>query len=229
MNTVLWTLIILGILCLTITILWFTYPKSKSFFESLGSLFTLVSSILALTIFLQFYVELEKAKSDNKQKRTEEKAKFNSRMTALGSELVNNIRLCNLYVAEKENNLKGIEVPSILFDYSVMNNMIINGDITSHKLRAELSSLLAQMIALNNLIQTQQQLMIFKNFAPNERQDALKMRTITIMIFFHSKIPLIKNQLIKTEPLFTEFWNEPEKFLDEKYLKENFLPDALIR
>jgi fucose permease len=222
-------LITLGILCVTIIILWFACPLSRSFFESLGSLFTLISSLLALTVFLNFYIEIEKAKNENEQKRKEEKMKFNSRMTALGSEIVNNIQLCDLFESERENHINGNEVPNLYFEYSVMSNMIINGDITYHKFRAELTSLILQMKSINNLILSQQQLMIFKNFAPTEKYEALKNRTINSMKLLHSKVPIIKDQLVSTQPLFEEFWENPDKFIDEQYLKEKMIPEALIR
>lgn len=224
-----WTLIILACICVTVAIFWFANTKTKKFIVDIGPLLSVISSLLALTVFLQFYNEIEKTKNESQEKRQEEKARLNSKMVALGSEIINNIQLCNLFEAEKENQLKGIEVPNVFFEYSVMDNMIISGDITYHKLRSELSSLMAQMKSINRLIQTQQQLMIFKNFAPEDRQDALKQRTITSMILLHSKVPLIRQQLAATEPLFKELWNNPEKFIDENYLKDKMLPEALIR
>jgi hypothetical protein len=224
-----WTLIILACLCVTITIFWFNSPKAKKFIDDIGPLFSVISSLLALTVFLQFYNEIEKTKNESKEKRQEEKARLNSRMVALGSEIINNIQLCNLLEDEKENHLKGIEVPNVLFEYSVTDNLVVSGDITYHKLRSELTSLMAQMKSINNLIQAQQQLMIFKNFAPVDRQEALKQRTITSMALLHTKVPLIRQQLAATEPLFKELWNNPEKFIDEAYLKDKMLPEALIR
>ena len=224
-----WTLIILGLICFAISIFWFRDVRAKKFVTDIGPLLSIIATLLALTIFLQFYNEFEKTKKDNEVKKQEERAKLNSKMVALGSEIVNNIQLCNLFNDDKQRHLTGNEVPNIYFEYSVMNNMVINGEITHHKLRAELTSLISQMKSINSLIQTQQQLMIFKSFAPNENQVALKNRTIASMVLMHSKIPLIRHQLGETEPLFRELWNNPEKYIDEKYLKEQMLPEALIR
>lgn len=224
-----WSLIILALICLAISILWLSSTNAKKIIEEINPLFSVIATVLALTIFLQFYNEVKKVNDENQQKRLVEKARLNSKMVALGSEIINNIQLCNLYESEKENHLKGIEVPNIFFEYSVMNSMIINGDITYHKLRAELTSLMAQMKSINSLVQTQQQLMIFKNFASLDRQESLNQRTIASMTLFHSKVPLIKQQLIEVEPLFKELWNHPERYIDENYLKEKMIPEALIR
>lgn len=224
-----WSLIILVLICTTASVLWFSNVNAKNFIEDIGPLFSVIATLLALTIFLQFYNEFTKTKKEGEAKKQEEKARLNSKMVALGSEIINNIQLCNLFEAEKGNHLKGTEVPNIYFEYSVMNNMIINGDINHHKLRAELSSLIVQMKSINNLIQSQQQLMIFKNFAPADRQEALKQRTLTSMTLLHSKTPLIRQQLAETEPLFKDLWNNPEKFIDEKYLKDSMVLEALIR
>ena len=219
---VIFSLIILVIICVLVSILWFKKPSARKFIKDNGPLFSAIATLIALTVFIQFY-------RDNQEKSQEEMAKHNSKMVALGSEIINNVELCNLFEAEKEGHLKGVEVPNIFFEYSVMSSMIMNGDITHHKLRAELTSLKAQMESINRLIQTQQQLMIFKSFAPLDRQEALKQRTIVSMLLLHSKTPLIRQQLAATEPLFKEFWNNPEKYMDESYLKNNMLPEALIR
>lgn len=224
-----WTLIILGLICLAVSILWFSDESAKKFINEIGPLLSIIATLLALTIFLQFYNEFEKTKKDTKVRKQEERAKLNSKMVALGSEIINNIQLCNLFIEDKPRHLTGNEVPNIYFEYSVMNNMVINGEINHHKLRSELTSLISQMKSINSLIQTQQQLMIFKSFAPNENQDALKNRTITSMVLMHSKIPLIRHQLTEIEPFFKELWNNPEKFIDEKYLKEKMIPEALMR
>lgn len=224
-----WSLIILAIICIMASVLWFSNAKAKKFIEDVGPLFSVIATLLALTIFLQFYNEFSKTKKEDEAKKQEERVRLNSKMVALGSEIINDIQLCNLFEAEKGNHLNGTEVPNIYFEYSVMSNMVINGDINHHKLRSELASLITQMKSINNLVQSQQQLMIFKNFAPADRQEALKQRTITSMTLLHSKIPLIRQQLAETEPLFKDLWNNPQKFIDEKYLKDNMVPEALIR
>lgn len=224
-----WTLIILAIICIATSILWFCNEKIKKFIEDIGPLFSVIATILAVTIFLQFYNEFSKSKKEEETKKCEEKAKHNSKMVALGSEIINNIQICNLFESEKENHLTGIEVPNIYFEYSVMENMIINGDITHHKLRAEMTSLIIQMKSINNLIFSQQQLMLFKGFAPADRQETLKQRTIISMELLHSKIPLIRIQLTEAESLFREFWNNPKQYINEEYLKDNLLKEAPVR
>lgn len=224
-----WTLIILAIICITTSILWFCNDKANKFIEDIGPLFSVIATILAVTIFLQFYNEFSKSKKEEEIKRIEERARHNSKMVALGSEIINSIQICNLFESEKENHLKGEEVPNVYFEYSVSENMIINGDITHHKLRAELTSLIMQMKSINSLIFSQQQLMLFKGFASNDKQEALKQRTIISMELLHSKTPLIRQQLIKVEPLFRELWNNPEEYINEEYLKNNLLKEALVR
>jgi hypothetical protein len=220
---------IFGTLCISIIFSWFYSPYIKELILELNPLFSLIASLLALTIFLQFYYEFNKAKNERKEKIAEGKAKMNSKMVALGSEIINNIQLCNLFESDKERHLQGVEVPNVYFEHSVSENMIINGEITFHKLRSELGSLSTQMKSLNSLINSQKQLMIFKGFAPIERRVDLTQSTINSMRLLHSKIPLIKKQLIEIEPLFKEQWDNPKKYIEENYLKDKMLTDALIR
>lgn len=224
-----WSIIFLILITVISSILWFYSPKMKKFIEENGPLFSAIATLVGLTVFIQFYSENEKTRIENQEKRQEEKAKFNARMVALSSEIVNDILLCNLFNADKERHISGTEVPNVLLEYSVMSSMIINGDITSHRLRAELTSLKGQMESLNRLIELQQQLMIFKNFAPPERQEGLKQRTIASMTLLHKKVPLIRKQLADTQPLLEDFWNDPEKYSNEDYLKNRLLPEALVR
>lgn len=224
-----WTLIILAIICIATSVFWFCNERFKKFIEDIGPLFSVLASLLAVTIFLQFYNDYSKSKKDEDLKKQEEKARHNSKMVALGSEIMNNIQICNLYDAERENHLTGKEVPNIYFEYSVIENMIINGDITHHKLRAELTSLILQMKSINNLILSQQQVMIFKNFASVDRFADIQQRTISSMSLLHAKTPLIKKQLIEVEPLFRELWDNPEIYITDDYLKNKLLNEAQLR
>ena len=106
---------LLILLCITSWFLWFYSPKAKNFIEVNGPLFSIIATLGGLAVFIQFYSEVEKSSRENQEKRQEEKAKLNSKMVALGSEIVNNIQLCNLFESEKDSNLKGVEVPNVLF------------------------------------------------------------------------------------------------------------------
>jgi len=224
-----WILISLGLICISITFLWFKNDAAKTFINNVGPLFSLVSSILALTIFLQFYNDFKKSQKENDEKITLEKAKLNSKMVSLGTEMMNNILICNLFEGDKERHLLGIEAPNITFEYFVMEDMLKNGEIIHHKLRAELTSIIFQMKALNRIIETQAQIMSFKRFVETDRLNDIKADTINSMKILHLKISGLRTQIVNCDPFFKELWNNPDKFKSEKYLKENLHIEGVIR
>jgi hypothetical protein len=159
----------------------------------------------------------------------EERAKFNSRMTALGSEIINNIQICNLLNSERTDYLNGATVPGIRFDFSVTQDMIRTGEITHHKLRAELISLIAQMRSVNDVIEQNISLMMTKNMVDQKRQAEIKKMMVHTTENVLNHVDHIKNQLAGTQSYFEEFWSSPEKFEKDDYLRKKLLPDALIR
>ena len=159
----------------------------------------------------------------------EERAKFNSRMTALASEIISNIQICNLFNSEKDDYLNGFTVPGIRFNFVVAQDMIRTGEITHHKLRSELMSLISQMRSVNTVIEQSVSLMLAKSTADKERKAEIKAMMIHTMKNLLNHIDPIRNQLTDTQSYFDEFWNSPEEFQKEDYLRKKLIPDALIR
>jgi hypothetical protein len=132
---------------------WFSRPAWRQTIESGSSVFSLVASILTLSVFLQFYQTYRQAADDAAEKDRQRRARFVARMSALSSEILSNILTCNLFDGEKDAYLAGTTVPGIRFRYDVAADMIRSGEITHHKLRAELMSLISQMESLNTVIE----------------------------------------------------------------------------
>jgi hypothetical protein len=146
-------------------------------------------------------------------------------MTALASEVIYNIQTCNLLDKEKEEYLSGNTVPNIRFRYDVGNHMLLTGEITHHKLRAALMTLISQMEAMNAVIDQGIQQMILRPSIDPTRLDAIRASSRTHMQYILGRTKLIREQLADTQPFYDEFWKAPEKFNEETYLKDRLIPD----
>ncbi len=195
----------------------------------MAPLLTCLACIAALTVFLQFYLTLKLDAETTERHSIEERAKFISRMTALASEILNNIQICNLMNSEKDSYLNGTMVPGVRFEFVVAEDMIRTGEIAHHKLRSEMMSLVFQMRSVNSVIEQNMSLMMTKGMAAQSQQAELKFRMVHSMKNLLKHIEPIRNQLAGTQSYLEEFWNSPEKFQKEEYLRKNLLPDALIR
>nr|WP_199158973.1 hypothetical protein [Pedobacter sp. ASV2] len=225
-KTILWTILLI---CILITVLWFQNESVKTFINEIGSLVTVLSSIIALSVFLQFYNEFKKARLENEEKLKLERATLNSKMVSLGTEILNNIMICNLFIGDKPAHLAGTEAPNITFEYSVMSTLLNNGDILHHKLRAELTGIIFEMKALNRIVETQSQIMVYKSLVDVSRLSDIKTTMINSLSIFHSKVPSLRTRLADCQPFFEALWNKPEDFQDEKYLKEQLITEGVIR
>ncbi len=223
------TLAFLATLCVAIICLWITVPKWRSRIDELTSLLTCLSSIATLTVFLQFYQTWKLAAEASDAHNKEELAKFNSRMSALASEIVNNIEICNLFNSEKDRYLSGSTVPGIRFEFGVAQDMIRSGEITHHKLRAELVSLITQMRSENAVIQENMTMMITRGIAAPAQQPEIQQRIIRVMTQFMGHVEHIRTQLAGTHGYLEEFWKSPQSFQTEDYLHNKLIPDSLIR
>jgi branched-subunit amino acid ABC-type transport system permease component len=223
------SLVLLVVLCVAILAAWFWRPAWRPIIERSSPVFSLLASIATLTIFLQFYQTFQQSTADATEKKREACAHFNSRMTALASEVLANISTCNLFAAEKEDYISGVTVSGIRFRYDVASDMIRTGEITHHKLRAELMSLISQMQSLNTVIEQNMQLMITKSMADPARQDVIRERLAASMQQLLTHTEKIRSQLANTQPLLDEFWQNPQRFTDESYLRDRLIPDGLIR
>jgi hypothetical protein len=223
------SLLFLALICITILVAWFSRPAWRQSIESGASVFSLVASIVTLSVFLQFYQVYRQAADDAVERDQQIRARFVARMSALSSEILSNISTCNLFNGEKDAYLAGSTVPGIRFRYDVAADMIRSGEITHHKLRAELMSLISQMESLNTVIEQSMQLMIAKSTIDPSRQDAVRGRIVSSMQQLLKHTSSIRSQLAATQPLLEEFWKDPQKYAAESYLRDRLIPDAVIR
>jgi hypothetical protein len=223
------SLVILAITCVTILVVWFARPAWRHTIESGSSVSSLVASILTLSVFLQFYQIYRQGAEDAAEKDRQNRARFVARMSALSSEILSNISTCNLFRGEKDTYLAGTTVPGIRFHYDVAADMIRTGEITHHKLRAELMSLITQMESLNTVIEQNMQLMVTKSTVDPSRQDAIRGRIVASMQQLLAHAESVRFQLAATQPLLEEFWKNAQKYADESYLHDRLIPDAVIR
>jgi len=223
------TIIALFLICVAIIIAWYAVPSWRPHLENASSVFSLVASIIALTVFIQFVYTFQEEAKAHEEIRKSEKAKFTARITALSSEILSNISVCNLFESEKEDYLSGKTVPGIRYEYSVAQNMIQTGEITHHRLRAELMSVISQMRSLNTAIEHAMQLMIFKSMTDPSNDDRIRNALQHSSTHIVNKSEKLRKQLGDMQPLIEEFYKSPLEYGDEKYLKDKLIPDALIR
>ena len=223
------SLVLLVLICVAILVSWSALPAWRQTIESLSPVFSLVASIGTLTVFLQFYQTYRQAVQDAAEKDRQIRARFVARMSALKSEVLANILTCNLFNGEKDACLAGTMVPGIRFHYDVAADMIRTGEITHHKLRAELMSLISQMESLNTVIEQNMQFMIAKSTVDPSRQEAVHGRIVSSMQHLLNKAGSVRSQLAATQPMLEEFWKNPQKYSDESYLCDRLISDAVIR
>lgn len=73
------------------------------------------------------------------------------------------------------------------------------------------------------------QLMITKSMADPVRQDAIRQRMAASMQQLLKHAEKIRSQLTDTQPLLEEFWQNPQRFNDESYLRNRLIQDGRIR
>lgn len=222
-------LIFIGVMCVAILITWLGKPAWRPAIESASSVFSLVASVAALTVFAQFYVTFTQANDATAEKDRLARALLVSRVTALSAEIASNIQVCNLMQGEQDLYQSGTMVPGIKFQFFVSSDLIRTGEITHHKLRAELMSLIMQMEALNSVIERSAYHMMFRGALGQEGREAINMSMAASMHLLLSKISPLRTQLIETQPLIEELLMDPNKYADEEYLRGKLLSDGLIR
>lgn len=222
-------LTLIALLCFALLVSWYLEPSWRETIESASSIFSLLASIVTLTIFIQFYQTYIMWKQSENERERASRAQFTARMTALASEILSNIQTCKMFESEREFYLTGNITPNIRFRYDVSANLIRTGEVTHHKLRAELMSLITQMEALNAMVDMSFQQMIMRPAVDPARLQAMNEWSIRNMEKFLEKITHVRKQLANTETLYDEFWKDPQKFNDETYLHDHLIPDALIR
>jgi hypothetical protein len=120
-------------------------------------------------------------------------------------------------------------VPGVRFEFVVAEDMIRTGEITHHKLRSEMISLVFQMRSVNAVIEQNISLMMTKSMAAQTQQAEITLQMAHSMKNLLNHIDPIRKQLAGTQGYLEEFWNSPEKFQKEEYLRRKLLPDVLIR
>jgi len=217
------------VLCVGLLAAWFCNPAWRQTIESLSTVFSLVASIAALTVFAQFYVTFSQATEAAAEKERVARALLVSRITALSAEIIANIQLCNLFESEQTQYQSGNVVPSMKFRYLVASDLIRSGEITHHKLRAELTSLLMQMEVLNSVIERSAYQMNFRGaFGPTGLESINNSLSAAVHLVL-SKAPAIREQLVATQPLIEEFFQDPNKYANEAYLREKLVSEGQIR
>lgn len=215
--------------CLAVLAAWLCNPAWRPIIESASSVFSLVASIAALTVFAQFYITFSQANEATVEKERVARALLISRITALSAEIIGNIQLCNLFEGEKDQYLSGNVVPSMKFRFLVASDLVRSGEITHHKLRAELTSLIMQMEVLNGVIDRGAYQMNFRSALPSAGLEGINRSLTASMHLLLTKAPAVRAQLDATQPLIEEFIKDPRKYADEKYLLGQLMSDGLIR
>lgn len=222
-------LILIGVLCFAVLMAWLGKPEWREAIESASSVFSLVASFAALTVFAQFYVMFNQSNEAIAEKDRLARALLVSRITALSAEITSNILLCNILQEEKDLYHSGTTVPGIKFHFFVSIDLVRSGEITHHKLRAELMSLIMQMEALNSIMERSAYQMNFLGAFGQEGREAMKTSMKASMQLLLSKASLVRAQLAATQPFIEELLQDPNKYADEKYLRGRLVPDGLIR
>lgn len=222
-------IVLIGVMCIAVLITWLGKPAWRPAIESASSVFSLVASVAALTVFAQFYVTFTQSNEAAAEKDRLARALLVSRITALSAEITSNIQICNLMQEEKYLYQSGTTVPGIKFQVFVASDLVSSGEITHHQLRAELMSLIMQMEALNSIVDRSGYQMSFSGAFGKEGSEAMKMSMAASMQLLLSKTPPLKVQLAATQPLIEELLQDPNKYADEEYLRGRLVPDGLIR
>ncbi|QJI28938.1 hypothetical protein HKK55_09500 [Pseudomonas sp. ADAK18] len=222
-------LVLIGVLCFAVLIAWLGKPAWREAIESASSVFSLVASVAALTVFAQFYVTFTQSNEAIAEKDRLARALLVSRITALSAEIISNIQVCNLLQGDKDLYQSGTTVPGIKFQFFVASDLIRSGEITHHKLRAELMSLIMQMEVLNSIIERSAYQMSFRGAFGQEGREAMNKSMGASIHLLLSKASLIRVQLAATQPLIEELLQDPNKYADEEYLRSRLVPDGLIR
>ena len=215
--------------CIAILAAWLLNPAWRQTIESASPVLSLVASIAALTVFAQFYITFSQASEVAAEKERVSRALLISRITALSAEIISNIQLCNLFESEKDQYLSGNVVPSMKFRFLVASDLVRSGEVTHHKLRAELTSLIMQMEVLNGVIDRSAYQMNFRSALPPAGLEGINKSLAAAMHLLLTKSPAVREQLAATQPLVEEFIQDPRKYADEKYLLGKLISDGLIR
>lgn len=118
---------IFGFICLLIILGYSFLPKIRSSIEKASPLFGFIASILALLIFLQFYQTVKDSRLELERHRQEKVNQFNAKMSAIGSELLNNLLLCNVFISEKDGYINGSKMADISSDILQSKMQLIQG------------------------------------------------------------------------------------------------------
>ena len=127
-----------GLICVLFVIIWFLSKSFRKFIESISSLLSFLTIILALTVFIQLFYSVRVFKLQNDIDQKSQEAIFNSKMAALGSEIIANVRICEIILKNKELYGNAEKVPNNIFVYNTIQDALNSGLVTHHVLRNKL-------------------------------------------------------------------------------------------
>jgi len=220
---------IFGFICLLIILGYSFLPKIRSSIEKASPLFGFIASILALLIFLQFHQTVKDSRLELERHRQEKVNQFNAKMSAIDSELLNNLLLCNVFISEKDGYINGSKIARYKFRYSTIQNAIDSGDILSHELRAKLIAICYQMESANLIMETNYLVSRTSHMQSISKRDQSKCVDAASMQKFSEKVEQIRKRIGEAQSSFEEYWQSPDGFGKDMYLKDDLMQEGLMK
>lgn len=208
-----------GVICVLLVIIWF---QSKSFQKSIeytSSLQSFLAIILALTVFIQLFYSVRVFKLQNDIDQKSQEAIFNSKMAALGSEIIANVRICEIILENKELYENAEKVPNNIFVYNTIQDALNSGLITHHVLRNKLISVLHRMTVANRTINNSINLFYNQTLVDNYKTAKINKRIILDMDSLIIEVNHIYQIYKEIVTLFEEYWLNYEKYIETDYVK----------
>lgn len=217
MNTIL--IIIMAAVFITAIIVWIFSQSVRSFIESNSSLFNFLAVILALSVFIQLFYSVNTFQLQNDINKKSQEAIFNSKMAALGSEIMANVKICEKILKNKELYENAENVPNNIFIYNTIQDAINTGLITNHFLRSKLISVLHRMTVANRTINNSINLFYNQTLVDNNKTTRINKRIILEMDSLIIEVKNIYEIYKELIPLFEEYWRNYEKYIETDYVK----------
>lgn len=221
--------LLLSLLFLAIVILWFACNPFDNFVRENSALLSLLGGLSVLAIFIQIYQADRQILLETNKTRIENRARRVSRITALSSEIIANIQTCNLYASERDKFIANHTTPTVRFRYETAIDMIRQGEIGHHQLRANLISIIDQLEIINTLVFMNMLRTHLSTMLPRENVPIYYQSLTASLTQIYDAVAKIRNQLASTQPQIEEFLNNPDNYSKESYLRERLIPDGLIK
>lgn len=220
--------LLLSSLFLAIVILWFACNPFDNLVRENSALLSLLGGLSVLAVFIQIYQADRQILLEANKTRAENRAHRVSRITALSSEIISNIQICNLYAREREEFIANHTASTVRFRYETAVDMICQGEIGHHQLRANLISIIDQLESINAIIFMNMLRVHLSPMLPSENAPLYYESLRSSLTKMYDLVANIRGQLANTQPQIEEFLSDPDKYLGERYLRERLIPDGLI-